>query len=125
MEQDCVAFADLNTLLFGRGHDVFFGIGRAFLENRLTVKLGHVEHNAACDDRRELFQTEFFQSVGLGKVIVFKAVVIGVAYTDVAEPVNLWAYAEPAHKDVVVVGHMIMTKTFTLDLVRLQHGQAH
>ena len=122
MEQDDIALAQLDALLLGGAHNVFPGIGRAFLQQLLAEIGRHIEQHAARHDGRHFLDAELLETVGLGEILRLVAVVVDMIDADMAQPVDLRSDAQPAHEDIVVVAGLGRPEAGGGDLVRLQDG---
>lgn len=124
MEEDDVALADFDALLFGGADDVLLRIGPALFNHVDAVTARHVEQDAARYGRRHVLDAGLGRPVGLGEVAILVAVIVDVVDADMAEPVDLWPDAEPAHVDAVVVGHGVFAEIGRGGLIGLENADA-
>ena len=96
MEDHDVTLADFDALLLRDFLDLLDVEGGAFLDDVGAVMGGHVEQHAARHHRRDLFDAELLQAVGIGEIEQLVAVVVDVVDADMAEAVELAADADPA-----------------------------
>ena len=106
VEDDHVALPNLDALFLRDRVDLGLVEGRAFLDHVDAVVRRHVEQHTARDHRRHGVGPELLHAADARDVAPLQAVVVAVADTDVAEPVDLRADAGPAVQDVVVVGRV-------------------
>ena len=119
MKQNNITFANLYALRLGSPHNGLLGIRSSFGKHWFSKVFGHIQKHTAGYDWRNLFDTKPAQSVRLGKFASLKTIIVDMVDSDMAQSVNLAAYAEPPHVDMIIIGGFRRTQPTVIDLTRL------
>jgi len=88
----------------GAQHDVAINCHQS-LRLRLREQADDIEHNAPCDDRRDVGGRKLLQAALVKKLVDVGAAAVSVVDADMAETVDLRPYTEGDQLPVVVAGH--------------------